>query len=185
MVCGQRLVSLHAALEIGGGLGDGMLPLRCRGLALVACVVLGLADDVGGVEEGAGLVEGAGSVVLVDGAAEEGGGGGVALAKGAVERRIVTSRDCGVGASIEEELNDGGVAMLSSVREGSLVSDVHYVECVACGWQLEQMGGDVNVTIPAGIHQRRSSIRIWKRRGGAYCRQRPQDRQGATRAGLM
>ena len=116
MVCGQRLVSLHAALEIGGGLGDGMLPLRCRGLALVACVVLGLADDVGGVEEGAGLVEGAGSVVLVDGAAEEGGGGGVALAKGAVERRIVTSRDCGVGAGIEEELDDGGVAMLSEAN---------------------------------------------------------------------
>jgi hypothetical protein len=82
-------------------------------VALVVCVPSCLVDEDGGIEEGAGLVEGAGSV---------------ALAEGVVEGCLITSRDGGIGARIEEELYGGDRAPAGSGEEGNFAGPIDDVD---------------------------------------------------------
>ena len=76
---------LDPALEVDGGGDDSLLLLHCWGVAIVMRIPSCLVDDDGGVEEGAGLVEGAGAVGPGDDVTEEVDDGSAAETNGEVE----------------------------------------------------------------------------------------------------
>ena len=142
-----------------------------------------VADLVGGVEQGPGLVEGAGVVRLGDGGAEEGGDVVVALAMarlrgdagpaGMVGSAPASRRSCTMARWPWRRRRRGQSRIVADGVDGGLD-----------GGLLEEEGHDVGVVV-AAAHEWRPSILVQGRRIGACPHQRLHDRQRAFPAGIV